>query len=236
MAGVEEITKRKADISSNGINREIFFQDGDQVIGVVVTKDGVQDNRLQDYWQHVMELSPKKWEYTFCKESAGQECVDCDGGVPRRRRFGFWIYAYYSLHNKPLDRVETKEVRVLGKILYQRDINDFRIINMPFGRNDSFWNRFTSVYYENDSNFNTSVIRVTKTGEGIKTDWGVSQTKSTVDLTEEQWEEAKKLPGIVDYFMEREEQRQVAKGVPIDEIPTLDLGSDGDDDITKSLF
>ena len=176
MPGIASINNR-IDKASSGdaagfYGQELFLNDGDQALVAVVASGHDDDDTadlIDDFYRHSYSSTnpdgSTKWNYTFCQKSVDTACSLCDEGLNPQFRFGFWSYVYYVLHKNPHSQGEWTEVNFANQTYYKQDVEDFRIISLPFGRNEMIWNQFISVYFEQGA-MDKMVMRVKRDGGG----------------------------------------------------------------------
>lgn len=215
MPGIERIQEhqeeqRAASTFSN--NTELILNaDGDQALIAVVSsgKDDT-DGRIDEYFRHSYQQTgddgSERWVFSFCKRSVEQQCELCDNDVGAQRRFGFWAYVYSMFRKAPGTSDGWKEITHAGEKLYQREINDFRIVSLPFGRNNMYWNQFCGIFYENGA-MNQSILRIKRVGSKRDTTWSVQVTAKVVD-----WKTigngGDNLSSVKEYFIDTEKKRE----------------------------
>ena len=235
MPGIDKINQQKEDQpkSSGFSNRTelIMNQPGDVAV-VAVVSDGSdsEDDRLSSYARHSYQDDDGRWIYAFCKGTVDKLCSMCEEGRPVQNRFAFWAYVY-ALQRKVAQQGDSWRQETKGKeTVWTLDINDFRMVTLPFGRQDTFWKQFTDVYYEHGA-MNKVALRITRDGSGRETSWRIATTPKTIN-----WDELPSndnLPSVKDHFLEIEAQRQQA-------IEAVSLSDSNDDDESgldvESLF
>ena len=216
MPGIKKINaeqeEQKANSGFSGGSELILNADGDQaLIAVVATGDDDDDDRIATFYRHSYNQGTtgegaEQWRFVFCKKSVDEECALCNDSIAAQKRFGFWAYVYAIIRKAPGTGDDWKPVVHAGEKLYQREIKDFRIVSLPFGRNSVYWNQFCGIYYENGA-MNKSILRVKRTGSRRETVWNVSLTNKAVD-----WKAigdgGNKLESIKDFLMGEEQKRK----------------------------
>ena len=86
-----------------------------------------------------------------------------------------------------------------GKTLYKEEVNDFRILSLPFGRGGYLWNQLVDIFEEWGS-LNKGVIRIKRTGAGLETTYNIAI--STRELTNPN-KDTSELVSIEEYFKNR---------------------------------
>ena len=212
MPGIKKINQgaeQRATSSSNsfGPSELILNADGDQAI-VAVCASGNDDNddRIINYYRHsYKDEDENRWIYAFCKKSIDERCELCDRDLGAQNRFGFWAYVYALLRKNSGQGEGWKEVEYGGERLYRLDINDYKVVTLPFGRNDMFWNQFIGIFYEHEA-MDKVAIRVKREGSGRDTVWSIGATSKVID-----WKEIGKgrddLGSVNDFFISREAKR-----------------------------
>ena len=209
----------KANANNGSQGREMFFsEDGDHaIIGIVPSgnpSEADTETRLLDYHQHSEQVQPTSpqdtgWRFYFCSLAVKGTCQYCDRGMKKQYRFAFWAHVFARrTKSTPQNTDNWEQVKVPGQgVMWEQQLNDFRIISLPFGKDDMYWNLLLQLSYDKDG-LNTSAVRVSRTGKGINTVWGLTAVdKPTLDWTTI-GEGAEDLQGLNDYFMEREATKQ----------------------------
>jgi hypothetical protein len=225
--------------TSNAGGKELFFQgDGDLANMAIVpsgdTKEADTETLLLDYHVHNETVTPtsptdKGFRFYFCTLAVTGECSHCDRGVYKQYRFAFWAYVYNRrVQSKPQSTDNWEQVQTAsGETMWEQEINDFRIISLPFGKTDMYWKLLLDISYE-EKGLNKKAVRVSRSGLGRETVWGLK----TVNEPTINWKEigvgVEELAGLNDYFMERE----TAKNAIVEDSVTLD--SEEEDSVTES--
>jgi hypothetical protein len=232
----EEQKQRLASISSG---REIFFQgDGDLANMAIVpsgkSKESDTETRLLDYYVHNEQVTPtspndKGYRFYFCTLAVTEECEHCDRNVYKQYRFAFWAYVYNRrIKATPQNTDNWEQVQTAsGETMWEQEINDFRVVSLPFGKADMYWKLLLDISYE-EKGLNKKAVRVSRSGLGRDTVWGLKTVNEPTVNWKEIGEGVDELPGLNDYFMERE----AAKKVIVEDSVALD--SDDKEDSTSA--
>jgi len=211
--------QRREEFESNSSQgRELFFTaDGDLANLAIVPSGSPEEadteTRLLDYHQHSERVTPTSpqdsgWRFYFCTLAVNGTCTHCDRGVKKQYRFAFWAYVYNRrIKNTPQNTDNWEQVKAPAGLMWEQQVNDFRIISLPFGKSDMYWNLLLQLSY-NEGALNTSAVQVSRTGKGTDTVWGLTAVKKPLVDWSEIGEGADELEGLNDYFMRREAEKQ----------------------------
>ena len=86
-----------------------------------------------------------------------------------------------------------------GKTLYKEELNDFRIMSLPFGRGGYLWNQLVDIFEEWGS-LNKGVIRIKRDGTGLDTTYSIAA--STRELSNPD-KDTSELVSVDEYFKNR---------------------------------
>lgn len=212
MPGIDKINKEREERfgnrpQSSGGSELILRSDGDQaIIAVVASGNEDNDNRISAFYRHVDKNDEGQWEYGFCKRSIDERCDMCDNDKVPQHRFGFWVYVY-SLLRKEAGQGDGWKKTAYGKeTFYELEINNFKMLSLPFGRNEMIWNQFMGIFHENGA-MNKVALRVKRDGSGRDTVWNITPTNKQVDWDEIS-DDGEKLGTVKDYYIEADERRK----------------------------
>lgn len=235
MSAIDRINKNRPSFSGNSFGGQelILSKDGDQAI-IAIVPDGNQDpdDRLEDFARHSFN-EDGKWQFKICKESVGERCDLCARDLTKQNRFGFWAWVYDLYKKEPgVGDGWIKETNTSGtQTMYRLPVNAYRVVSLPFGRRDAYWNRYADIYNDHGA-MNKMVVKVKRDGDGRDTNWDLSITGKEVD-----WSVidagADDLGSIKDYYVQREAAREDNEGVSLgnESAPPFDAdnGVDVDD-------
>jgi hypothetical protein len=241
MPGIEKINqgaeqRTASTTGSFGPSELILNADGDQaVVAVVASGNDDNDDRIVNYYRHsYKDEEENRWIYAFCKKTINERCEMCDRDLGAQNRFAFWAYVYFLLRKNPGSGEGWKEIIYGGEKLFQLEIKDFKVVTLPFGRKDMFWNQFVGVFYEHEA-MNKVAIRVKREGAGRDTVWSIGATSTAVN-----WKEigngGDSLGSVNDFFMDRDAKRnQQTESVALP-IVNESNGTKNDDDMDVSAL
>ena len=204
----------KKNAANKNKGRELFFPGDGDLANIAIVPSGspeeaATETRLLDYHQHSERVQPtgpqdSGWRFSFCTLAVTGTCEACDRGVYKQYRFAFWAYVYNRrIKNQPQNTDNWQQVKAPSGMMWQQEINDFRIVSLPFGKSDMYWQLLLQLSYDKGG-LNTTAVRVSRTGLMKDTVWGLT----AIDKPKVDWSEigegADELQGLNDYFMERE--------------------------------
>ena len=210
---------RREDFENNSFQgRELFFtSDGDLANLAIVPSGSPEESdtetRLLDYHQHSERVTPtgpqdSGWRFNFCTLATLGTCQHCDRGVKKQYRFAFWSYVFNRrIKNAPQNSDNWEQVKSPAGLMWEQQINDFRIISLPFGRSDMYWNLLLQLSYDEGA-LNKAAVRVSRSGKGTDTVWGLTAIKEPVIDWNEIGVGADELEGLNDYFLRREQEKE----------------------------
>lgn len=244
MSAIDRINKNREETRSTftggGGQELILSKDGDQAI-IAIVPDGNKDPdvRLEEFARHSFNENGS-WQFKICRESVGDRCDLCAKDITKQNRFGFWAWIY-DLYKKEAGTGDgwVAETNASGsQTMYRLPINGYRVVSLPFGRRDAYWNKYADIYNDQGA-MNKMIVKVKRDGEGRDTNWDLSITGKEVDWSRIQ-DSADDLGSIKDYYVNREAAREESEGVPLNaDSPPWDTESSGysDDGIdAKDLF
>ena len=225
IAGINEKLKSRRVL--NGSNEVILANDGDAIVGVVASSGHDDDGLVATFYRHTYKGDDGNWKFVLChKRTFGDTCKLCSTGEggPPRHRFAFWMWVNSMFKTTaPTDEGWTAVTAERGTTLFERDIKDFRIVQLPIGRSEMYWEMFVDMY-EVFGALDEKFMKVARKGKDLNTVWDIVETPR-MNPRECDWTELdadKKrfnLMPILDYYKELDKSRS----------------GDSDDDETTSL-
>tara|TARA_R110000824_G_scaffold9814_3_gene43423 strand:+ start:1060 stop:1770 length:711 start_codon:yes stop_codon:yes gene_type:complete len=208
MAGLSDINRREQKRAegrvSNAARKEIWLRDGDQVFlrSVATGEDG--DAMLEELYVFALQTDSGSWQTVLADPETNRPMGNVE--VPEDRRashkFAFWAYVSDIIHSdRHRDDWEEIQSASGGRTAYRETVNDFRIMTLPFGRNNQYWNMLVDQFEDWDGLHN-GVLRVKRSGTGIDTTYTVSPVSRAVTIPDERVKESTELQSIWDYFVE----------------------------------
>jgi hypothetical protein len=243
MAGLSSINSRQKELAAarGGDRKEIWLRDGDQVFLRPIATGDDDDPNLEELYLYTYESGAGGWKNTLVDPDTQKPMAD---DVPEGRspshKFALWAYVSDIIHNQQRRDDWDEVVSASGKKAYKETVNDFRIISLPFGRGNQYWNMLVD-QYDDWGSLNGGVLRVKRTGAGLDTVYALSPVARKVDVPLEKDDEIAKLQPIWDYFVEQyggndsseETQTEVitATGTPTKEkVEEMSWNTSDDDD------
>ena len=223
--------------SNESTGREVWLKDGDQVFMKTIATGEEGDIHLDDF--HVYEFQQgieKSWTSVLVENgepvaSVPSEAMVYEDGRRRapRHKFAMWVYVTEILHTE--QRVDSWEevTSPSGNKLYKETVNDFKVMTLSFGAQNSNWNQFVDIYEDNGT-LDKSVIRVKRRGSALDTTYTITSTSGTMELPDDKQAEVKNLTPIKEYLHQRYGADDTASS---DDVPSDAVSIDDDDD---SLF
>ena len=206
MSGIARIQARieeRTQLSQSNLDtREMWLRDGDQIFFSSVG-DGKEGDPFVSEITLVIYRDGNRWSTVYLKDRSNFEEVSKTLNFPEDTRpsnkFALWAYVYDALHvEKKSEDWESIE-GPNGKILYREQVEDFRIITLPFGRGGYLWTQLVDIF-EDWGTLNKGVIRVKRHGQGLDTTYSLSTTSRT---KKEGDMDTSDLVSIEDYYSNR---------------------------------
>jgi|TARA_R100000458_G_C8230099_1_gene212050 hypothetical protein len=196
------IEERNTLAQSNLDSKEFWIRDGDQIFFSSVG-DGKEGDPYVSEITLVTYRDGNRWTNVYLKDKSTFEEVARALNIPEdtrpSNRFALWAYVYDALHvEKKSDDWEAIE-GPNGKTLYKQEVNDYKIIALPFGRGGYLWSQLVDIF-EDWGTLNKGVIRVKRHGKGLDTTYSLaatSRTKKEGDM------DTSDLVSIEDYYSNR---------------------------------
>jgi hypothetical protein len=219
---------------SNG--KEVWLKDGDQVFMKTIATGEEGEIHMEEFYVYEFQQGiDKGWTSVLVENgepvsSVPSEAMVYEDGKRKapRHKFALWGYVTEILHND--QRVDTWEsiTSPSGSTLYRETVNDFKVLTLSFGAQNSNWNQFVDIYEDNGS-LDKNVIRIKRRGSSLDTTYTITSTSGALELPEDKQAEVKNLTPIKEYLGQRYGNLESAK----DEVPS-DAVNVNDDD--NSLF
>jgi len=206
MSGIQRIQARQDERTqlnqSNLDTKEFWIRDGDQIFFSPVG-DGKEGDPFISEITLVIYREGNRWSTVYLKDKSTFEEVSKTLNIPDDTRpsnkFALWGYVYDALHveKKQEDWVAIDGPN--GKTLYKQEVNDYKIITLPFGRGGYLWSQLVDIF-EDWGTLNKGVIRVKRHGQGMDTTYSLAATsrnkkEGDMDTTD--------LVSIEDYYSNR---------------------------------
>ena len=218
MSGISSVNRnienRKGGMQSSEL---ILSDDGDFAL-IAALVDNDDDDSVGDFIRHTYQDEIGNWNFDLCKNTVGDRCDLCDRDIRKQYRFGFWAWVY-TLGKKTEGKGEGWNlIQNRSGSYYEREVNDFKLVTLPMGRADNYWNMFYDIYQL--GNFE-NILRIGRKGKGqMDTQWSIISTNKKVDKKD--ISDRSHLPGVVNYFVQQAESKEDNRPVPL-------VGGDEDD-------
>lgn len=209
MAGLSDINKREQERAatrvSNSNRKEVWLRDGDQVFlrSVATGEDG--DNMLEELYLFAYQTDAGAWSSALVDPETSKPM----GGAPvpegksPSHKFAFWAYVSEIIHAEQR-RDDWEEIQSAsgGRTAYKETVNDFRIMTLPFGRNNQYWNLLVD-QFEDWGGLNNGVLRIKRTGAGLDTVYTLSPVSRDVRIPDDRVKESTELQPVWNYFVDQ---------------------------------
>lgn len=205
MAGLSSINNRQREMSeARGAERkEIWLRDGDQVFLRPVATGEDDDPNLEELYLYTYEAEGGGWKNALVDPDTHKPMSDdVPEGKSPSHKFAMWAYVSEVIHNQQRRDDWEEIVSPSGKRAYREEVNDFRIITLPFGRGNQYWNMLVD-QYDDWGSLNKGVLRVKRTGAGLDTVYSLSPVARKVDVPSGREGEIEALQPIWDYYVSR---------------------------------
>ena len=196
------IEERNTLTQSNLDSKEYWIRDGDQIFFTSVG-DGKEGDPFVSEITLVMYRDGNRWSTVYLKDRADFEEVSKALNMPEDSRpsnkFALWAYIYDALHVEKKSEDWEPIEGPNGKILFREQVNDYKIITLPFGRGGYLWSQLVDIF-EDWGTLNKGVIRVKRHGKGLDTTYSLAATsrnKKEGDM------ETSDLVAIEEYYSNR---------------------------------
>ena len=222
---------------SESSGKEVWLKDGDQVFMKSIATGEEGEIHMEDF--HIYEFQQgmdKSWTSVLVKSGepaapVPSEAMVYEDGRRRapRHKFALWVYVTDIMHAE--QRVDSWEAVTSpsGSKLYKETVNDFKVLTLSFGAQNSNWNQFVDIFEDNGS-LDKSVLRVKRRGSALDTTYTITSTSGTIELPDNKQAEVQNLTPIKEYLDQRYGATDTASS---DDTPSDAVSVDDDDD---SLF
>ena len=204
MSGIARIQSRIQERlqTQNVDTKEYFLRDGDQVF-LSAAGDGKEGDPFVSEIQMLTWREGNRFRSVLITENDDVDKIRVALNVPDdsrvQKKFAMWTYIYEALHvEKRVDSWTALE-GPSGKTLYKEELNDFRIMSLPFGRGGYLWNQLVDIFEEWGS-LNKGVIRIKRAGAGLETTYNIAV--STRELSNPD-KDTSELVSVDEYFKNR---------------------------------
>ena len=204
MSGIARIQSRIQErlLTQNVDSKEYFLRDGDQVF-LSAAGDGKEGDPFVSEIQMLTWREGNRFRSVLITENDDVDKIRVALNVPDdsrvQKKFAMWTYIYEALHvEKRVDSWTALE-GPSGKTLYKEELNDFRIMSLPFGRGGYLWNQLVDIFEEWGS-LNKGVIRIKRAGAGLETTYNIAV--STRELSNPD-KDTSELVSVDEYFKNR---------------------------------
>ena len=204
MSGIARIQSRIQErlLTQNVDSKEYFFRDGDQVF-LSAAGDGKEGAPFISEISMITWREGNRFRNVLVTEDDSVDEMREALGIPEdsrvQKKFAMWTYIYEALHVEKRVESWTALEGPSGKTLYKEELNDFRIMSLPFGRGGYLWNQLVDIF-EEWGNLNKGVIRIKRNGTGMETTYNIAV--STRELTNPN-KDTSELVSIEEYFKNR---------------------------------
>ena len=187
---------------SNLDSKEFWIKDGDQIF-FTSAGDGKEGDPFVSEITLVIYRDGNRWTNVYLKDKSTFEEVSKALNIPEDTRpsnkFALWAYVYDALHVEKRSEDWESIEGPNGKILYREQVNDFKIITLPFGRGGYLWSQLVDIF-EDWGTLNKGVIRVKRHGQGLDTTYSLAATSRN---KKEEDMDTSDLVSIEEYYANR---------------------------------
>ena len=204
MSGIARIQSRIQERlqTQNVDTKEYFLRAGDQVF-LSAAGDGKEGDPFVSEISMITWREGNRFRNVLVTEDDDVDKMKTALNIPEdsrvQKKFAMWTYIYEALHVEKRIESWTSLEGPSGKTLYKEEVNDFRILSLPFGRGGYLWNQLVDIFEEWGS-LNKGVIRIKRTGAGLETTYNIAT--STRELTNPN-KDTSELVSIEEYFKNR---------------------------------
>lgn len=223
MPGLKSINDKQQS-QQNSANREprkeLWLRDGDQAFVRAIATGEEGDPNLEELYLFTYQNGVTgRWNSTLVDPDTHKPMAS---GVPEgtspSHKFALWVYCSEIIHPTLREGAEWEEVKAAGsgKVAYKEVVEDFRILILPFGRGNIYWNMLVDAYDEWGA-LDKGVLRVKRTGSGLDTSYTITPVSRKVDVPKSKEDERKALVSVWDYFVKHyggQEQSEVETITP----------------------
>jgi len=204
MSGIARIQSRIQErLQTQNIDtNEFLLRDGDQIF-LSAAGDGKEGDPFVSEISMITWREGNRFRNVLVTEDDDVDKMKTALNIPEdsrvQKKFAMWTYIYEALHVEKRIESWTSLEGPSGKTLYKEEVNDFRILSLPFGRGGYLWNQLVDIFEEWGS-LNKGVIRIKRTGAGLETTYNIAT--STRELTNPN-KDTSELVSIEEYFKNR---------------------------------
>ena len=227
----------RATQNSEANGKEVWLKDGDQVFMKSMATGEEGDIHMEEFYVYEFQQGvDKSWTSVLVENgepvsSVPSEAMVYEDGRRKapRHKFALWGYVTEILHTE--QRVDSWEeiTSPSGSKMYKETVNDFKVLTLSFGAQNSNWNQFVDIYEDNGS-LDKNVMRVRRRGSSLDTTYTITSTSGALQLPEDKQAELKNLTPIKEYLSQR---YGAVDTISSDNVPSDAVSVDDDDD---SLF
>ena len=220
----------RASQSSEANGKEVWLKDGDQVFMKSIATGEEGDIHMEEFYVYEFQEGDKGWTSVLVENGDPVRTVPSEAMVYEdgrkkspRHKFALWGYVTEILHTE--QRVDSWEAVTSpsGSTLYKETVNDFKVLTLSFGAQNSNWNQFVDIYEDNNA-LDKNVMRVRRRGSSLDTTYTITSTAGAFELPE-----SKQATPIKEYLS----QRYGNIDTDTEDVPSDAVAIDEDDD---SLF
>jgi len=222
--------------SSEANGKEVWLKDGDQVFMKSMATGEEGDIHMEEFYVYEFQAGiDKGWTSVLVENGEPVSPVPSEAMVYEdgrkkapRHKFALWGYVTEILHTE--QRVDSWEeiTSPSGSKMYKETVNDFKVLTLSFGAQNSNWNQFVDIYEDNNA-LDKNVMRVRRRGSSLDTTYTITSTAGAFELPESKQAEVKNLTPIKEYLS----QRYGNIDTDTEDVPSDAVAIDEDDD---SLF
>jgi len=199
----------RASQSSEANGKEVWLKDGDQVFMKSIATGEEGDIHMEEFYVYEFQEGDKGWTSVLVENGDPVRTVPSEAMVYEdgrkkspRHKFALWGYVTEILHTE--QRVDSWEAVTSpsGSTLYKETVNDFKVLTLSFGAQNSNWNQFVDIYEDNNA-LDKNVMRVRRRGSSLDTTYTITSTAGAFELPESKQAEVKNLTPIKEYLSQR---------------------------------
>ena len=224
----------RATQNSEANGKEVWLKDGDQVFMKSMATGEEGDIHMEEFYVYEFQQGiDKSWTSVLVENgepvsSVPSEAMVYEDGRRKapRHKFALWGYVTEILHTE--QRVDSWEeiTSPSGSKMYKETVNDFKVLTLSFGAQNSNWNQFVDIYEDNGS-LDKTVMRVRRRGSSLDTTYTITSTSGALELPEDKQAEVKNLTPIKEYLSQRYGNTESTT----DDVPSDAVAIDDDDSL-----
>ena len=224
----------RATQNSEANGKEVWLKDGDQVFMKSMATGEEGDIHMEEFYVYEFQQGvDKSWTSVLVENgepvsSVPSEAMVYEDGRRKapRHKFALWGYVTEILHTE--QRVDSWEeiTSPSGSKMYKETVNDFKVLTLSFGAQNSNWNQFVDIYEDNGS-LDKTVMRVRRRGSSLDTTYTITSTSGALELPEDKQAEVKNLTPIKEYLSQRYGNTEATT----DDVPSDAVAIDDDDSL-----